>query len=292
VNMKRSQRRTFDGWPGWMHVGVLLTCASFATPGAATAPPTSSSAHDQDILRQLNWQDPPADPTVTSVALVPGSDPRACPSRCLGPVPIEGSTPGFRIGFGLDRSEFETDNRSGLAPEFAGELRLRREVLQLSLCRDLWCFEARISQSDWRDAQAGGTSSGFGGGLAVSRQFAASGQWTLGAEVAVEAGAAETDAVAGSLRWVQVETRIAAAWTPSPFSTWGLAPYGGVGFRYLDGVQRFDTGDFNEVDGKLPYAFAGAVLEIGASEHARYQLLVEAQFGDVDGLTASIALTF
>ena len=224
-------------------------------------------------------------------------DPTDLPPTRIGPVIVSGERSGFIASVRLESVAIDMDGRnSGTVGIRSGEVNVTSllasyGIAEVNSTLDALLGTASVSESDNREYEGSGFQIGARGNWSKSIFD----RWTFGSEFSLLLANCDVDSDAApeaQLRWAQVDARAAVAWMPSPDAVFALSPYGGLGLRFLDGLQEDGQGNYlGEFDGDGFYVFLGANALWRPSDQYAACVDLGLNLGAVQGLSLSLLLS-
>ena len=219
------------------------------------------------------------------------------PPTRVGPVIAGGQRPGYIAGARLESVEIDmTGKNSGTTGIRSGNVNFTSLLASYGLAHENYTLEGvlgtvSVSESDNQEYDGSGFLIGARGNWSESIYD----RWTFGSELSLLLANCDVDsdmAAGAQLRWVQVDARVGIAWMPSPEALFALSPYGGLGLRFLDGLQEDDGGNYlGEFDGNGLYLFLGANALWCPTDQLVTSVDLGINLGAVEGLSLSVLLS-
>jgi len=219
------------------------------------------------------------------------------PPTRVGPVIVGGERSGYIASVRLESVALDMDGRnSGTTGIRSGEVSFTSLLASYGIADENYTLEAvlgtaRVSESDNFEYEGSGFQIGARGNWSKSIFD----RWTFGSEFSLLLANCDVDSDAAAnaqLRWAQLDARAAVAWMPSPDAVFALSPYGGLGLRFLDGLQEDDGGGYlGEFDSEGLYLFLGANALWRPSDHLVTCVDLGLNLGAIQGFSLSLLLS-
>jgi len=229
----------------------------------------------------------------------------------VGGVPLVSDGSGVTVKLASELSEWavETSRSSGypvsiqpgdvdlqrhyvLAAMGWGRVQVEAHVGTVEVTQDRFDLDNPSSFPAGADGQQG-----VGGGVRFATAVATFGRLDFALSAGVSGNDTEVKSGVGatSVNWVQLDASAAVAYRPSGDALFAIAPFGGVGWRDLDGVQKqlgASTSIEAEFDADHAFGFAGLSFIWRPYEQSQVAFDLQQMFGQLEGTVFGLSVGF
>ena len=227
----------------------------------------------------------------------------------VGRTPAPGGGTGWQLRPFVSVNEFDVDIRErGTFMEnarFKDNVKMQLVGIEGSLDFGSAIVSGTLATPDLEDDRSLGAESDGGAYFAIGARLPllSKDKWSLGSSL--ELSALSTDVVSAStatastatigaadLAAIAADLSLTAAYTASSDALAAVSPYGGLGVRFIDGVQDFGATGNLEFDAVLAYTFVGLSLNWRPTEDLGFGIESHVLVGQINGFQLSFVASF